>query len=61
MEETTGGWGKLHYEETHNFCSSENIISLIKWRLRQTELVACMIKMGSHNKFYLKSRKKEAI
>jgi hypothetical protein len=33
MEEITRGWRKLHDEEIHNFCSSENTVKLINWRI----------------------------
>jgi hypothetical protein len=54
MEKTTGGWRKMHYEDIHTFCSSENIVELIMLRLREAGLVARMIKMGSRIKILLK-------
>jgi hypothetical protein len=58
MEETTGGWRNLHYEEIHTFCSSENIVRLIMLRLRQAGLVARMIKMENHIKILPKILKR---
>jgi hypothetical protein len=31
-DEVTGDWRKLHNEELHNLCSSQNIIRMIKSR-----------------------------
>jgi hypothetical protein len=40
---------KLHNEELHNFCSSPNIIRIIKSRrVRWTEYVAQMWRRGMH-------------
>jgi hypothetical protein len=33
-DEMIGGWRNLHNEKLHNFCSSPNIIRIIKSRMR---------------------------
>jgi hypothetical protein len=53
-EEVLGGWRRLHNEEFHNLCASQNIIRVINsWRMRWGGHAACMGEMKNAYKIFV--------
>ena len=53
MDEVTGKWIKLHYEELNELYCSPNIVRVIKWRLmRWAEHVARMGRGEAYTGFW---------